>query len=336
MINLLIHAQVIKLKVTENGTNFPVDDADVYFSNSTKNYFTDLDGVASIDLSQIKSDEFLVVSKKEYDDVKVKVSDLKSLTNVKLSKVSVIELNEAVVKNLSVKEIIQKTIDNYSKNFNVDQYYFLANLRQDVKIDSNYYDILDVDLQFKFDQEKVKIKSTGKVNDRFIKGFTDVNINFDASDYLKHLYSYKNLNTLQKNLAEKKYTNVKSVITRYADKSMYEVYLDEGEKTKNYLLIDKETFSVVEYVLTLKNVEETNRAGTLNRNGTISFKYRPYLDGWVLKESDVKYLMTFSNTYRNKMNIDLDFKIKTFDFSTKTFDKYKRNVNIKSDIRNNF
>ena len=47
-----VNAQIVNLKITDFSDNLPLDDADIYFKNSTKNFVSDQHGKAIIDLSK--------------------------------------------------------------------------------------------------------------------------------------------------------------------------------------------------------------------------------------------------------------------------------------------
>ena len=73
-----VNAQIVNLKITDFSDNLSIDDADIYFKNSTKNFVSDLQGKAVVDLSNVSQTDELIVSKKDYQDAILKVSDLKS------------------------------------------------------------------------------------------------------------------------------------------------------------------------------------------------------------------------------------------------------------------
>ncbi|WP_313581684.1 hypothetical protein [Chishuiella sp.] len=334
----IINAQTIQLNISDYSNNLPINDADIYFAKSTKNFVSDDNGKAMIDLSNIDKSDEIIISKKDYQDAKINVNKINSESiKIKLEKVGNIELQEAFISNLKAEDILKKVIENYDNNFKVEKYYFLVNLQQKSYIDSSYLDLIDVDLQLKFTKGKILIKSNGRINKKHIADSPPVTIDFNSSDYLRHLYLYDGLKTMHENLLKKQYNNTKVIFTKYADKPMFEVYLDKNKDEKNYLLIDKETFSVIQYTLNIRNEIKTNTEKPLKRDGIISFKYRPYMEGWVLKESDVNFLMSLFDEKSNKeIKIDLDYKITAFDFSTTAFPEFKKTINIKSDIRKNF
>ena len=105
-----VNAQIVNLKILDLSDNFPLDDADVYFKNSTKNFISDMEGKAIVDLSNVSQTDELIVSKKDYQDAVIKVSDLKSDMVVKLEKVSEVELKEAFVTNLKTEDILKTKI----------------------------------------------------------------------------------------------------------------------------------------------------------------------------------------------------------------------------------
>ena len=153
-----LNAQIINLKILDFD-NLPLDDADIYFKTSTKNFISDMEGKAIVDLANVSRNDELIISKKDYQDAIIKVSELKSNLNVKLEKVSEIELKEAFVSNLKSEDILKKVIDNYEKNYNVEKYYYLVDFKQNVVYDSLEREYINLDLEFKFNKDNLKIKS---------------------------------------------------------------------------------------------------------------------------------------------------------------------------------
>ena len=154
-----VNAQIVNLKITDFSDNLPLDDADIYFKNSTKNFVSDQHGKAIIDLSNISQADELIVSKKDYQDAILKVSDLKSELNIKLEKVSEVELQEAFITNLKAEDILKKVIENYDKNFNTDEHFYKVNFIIDEIVDSTKRDFIDLDLQLRFKKDNLNIKS---------------------------------------------------------------------------------------------------------------------------------------------------------------------------------
>ena len=163
-----VNAQIVNLKIADLLDNLPLDDADIYFKNSTKNFVSDQQGKAIIDLSNVLQTDELIVSKKDYQDAIIKVSELKSELSIKLEKVSEVELKEAFVTNLKAEDILQKVIDNYDKNFNTEQHFYKVNFIIDEIVDSTKRDFIDLDLQLRFKKDNLSIKSNNQVKERII------------------------------------------------------------------------------------------------------------------------------------------------------------------------
>ncbi len=90
------------------------------FKNSTKNFVSDQTRKAIIDLSNISQTDELIVSKKDYQDAILKVSDLKSELDIKLEKVSELEFSRSFhYKPESRRYFAKSDYDNYDKNFKV-------------------------------------------------------------------------------------------------------------------------------------------------------------------------------------------------------------------------
>ena len=67
----------------------------------------------------------------------------------------------------------------------------MVDLTQKYKIDTVYESFINLDLQFKFDKGKVKVKSSGEVKNKYEKGSSTSDLTFETSDYFKHLYLYE-------------------------------------------------------------------------------------------------------------------------------------------------
>jgi len=330
LLSICINAQSVNLRILDYSTNLSIDDADVYFSQSRKNFITDLDGRVVVNLKDVNATDELIVSKKDYQDARIKVSNLKSDLTIKLEKISEIELQETIVTNLRAEDILQKVIDNYENNFKVDKYYFLATVKQSVIEDTNK-DYIDVNLQFKFKNKDLKIKSTGKVNSRYTEGKLKYKVNINTVDYLKNLYLFDGLKEMHESTLNQRYLASKVVSAKYADKPMYEVYLNKTEDQQIYLLIDKSTFSLVEF----KSNFIKNKSINLDiKSNEVSIKFRPYGDSWILKESTV--FMDTSFKHDSSPTINLDYKLNTYDFSTNPFPEFKKSVREEDDIRRSF
>ncbi|MDM1042352.1 MULTISPECIES: hypothetical protein [Empedobacter] len=329
-----VNAQIVNLKITDFSDNLPLDDADIYFKNSTKNFVSDQHGKAIIDLSNISQADELIVSKKDYQDAILKVSDLKSELNIKLEKVSELELQEAFITNLKAEDILQKVIDNYDKNFNVEQYYFLVNFQQDLLFNKNDRDFIDADLQFKFKRGDLKIKSKGIVNNEIKSGWQP-NANINLSEYLKSIYlkdSY--LQSFVEKLKDKSFLESDLTMTKYADSFVYEIHL-KTNSTDYYLTIDKKSFAVVEFsFISYNRVKEVSPNNFL-RDAKVVYKYRPHNGNWVLKETSAIWNTTYEKD-DEKTDLDMNFSIIVNDYSLKPFPEFNKSVNEKMDIRRSF
>jgi len=220
-------------------------------------------------------------------------------------------------------------IENYDKNFKVDEYYFLVDIQQ--KINENYVneDYIDVNLQFKFDKNDLKIKSTGKINKKYKKG-QKIKVNINTFDYLKNIYFFDGLKEMYENTSNKRYISTKVVNSKYAEKPMFEVYLNKTNERQIYLLVDKSTFSIVEFKSNL--IKNKNLNLDIKENN-ISIKFRPHKDNWILKESSIYMETSFINS---SANISFDYIIKTYDFGAKPFPEFKKDVKENEDIRKIF
>ncbi|MFV0158893.1 hypothetical protein OBK24_10585 [Empedobacter falsenii] len=331
---ICVNAQIVNVKITDFSSNFPLDAADVYFKNSTKNFVSDQEGKAVVDLSNVTQNDELIVSKKDYQDAIIKVSELKPEMIIKLEKVSEVELKEAFVTNLKAEDILQKVYDNYDKNFKVDEYYFLVNFQQDLWYNKNDRDFIDADLQFKFKRGDLKIKSKGNVNNE-IKSGREPNSNIRLIYYLESIYlKEKYIKQFLGLLKEKKYEEANLSLTKYGDRFIYEVTI----KTKSrdlFLLIDKESFAVVEFYWET-NIPETKYSGNeFLREAKVVYRYRPHNGNWVLKETSAIWNTTYEKD-DIKIDLDMNFNIIVNDYSLKPFPEFNKSVNEKMDIRRSF
>nr|WP_314545560.1 hypothetical protein [uncultured Empedobacter sp.] len=329
-----VNAQIVNLKILDLSDNFPLDDADVYFKNSTKNFISDMEGKAIVDLSNVSQTDELIVSKKDYQDAVIKVSDLKSDMVVKLEKVSEVELKEAFVTNLKTEDILKKVYDNYDKNFKVDEYYFLVNFQQNLLFNNIYQDFIDTNLQFKFKRGDLKIKSNGIVNNEIKSGWQP-NANIKLSEYLKSYYLKDVYIQLFVNkLNDKSLLENNLTITKYADSFVYEIHL-KTSSTDYYLIIDKKTFAVIEFSLISYNRDKEVSPNNFLREGKVFYKYRPHKGNWVLKETSAIWNVTYEKE-NEKTDLDMNFSIIVNDYSLKPFPEFNKSVNEKMDIRRSF
>ncbi len=321
-----LNAQIINLKILDFD-NLPLDDADIYFKTSTKNFISDMEGKAIVDLANVSRNDELIISKKDYQDAIIKVSELKSNLNVKLEKVSEIELKEAFVSNLKSEDILKKVIDNYEKNYNVEKYYYLVDFKQNVVYDSLEREYINLDLEFKFNKDNLKIKSN-KEPKEIIDVERDRKVNIILNNYLKNISIIENLKNMLNNVIEKKYAVNKLSISQYSDNTVYVITLENDTK-QNLLTIDKSAYAVIDF--TSKVFEEKDKYSGLSE---ISYKFRPYQDKWILKESSV--FSKLDVDLGEKTNVVIDIKLQVGDFNLKSFNGFNRTINPYKNIRSNF
>ena len=326
LFSMSLNAQIINLKILDFD-NLPLDDADIYFKTSTKNFISDMEGKAIVDLANVSRNDELIISKKDYQDAIIKVSELKSNLNVKLEKVSEIELKEAFVSNLKAEDILKKVIDNYEKNYNVEKYYYLVDFKQNVVYDSLEREYINLDLEFKFNKDNLKIKSN-KEPKEIIDVERDRKVNIILNNYLKNISIIENLKNMLNNVIEKKYAVNKLSVSQYSDNTVYVITLENDTK-QNLLTIDKSTYAVIDY--TSKVFEEKDKYSGLSE---ISYKFRPYQDKWILKESSV--FSKLDVDLGEKTNVVIDIKLQVGDFNLKSFNGFNRTINPYKNIRSNF
>ena len=326
LFSMSLNAQIINLKILDFD-NLPLDDADIYFKTSTKNFISDMEGKAIVDLANVSGNDELIISKKDYQDAIIKVSELKSNLNVKLEKVSEIELKEAFVSNLKAEDILKKVIDNYEKNYNVEKYYYLVDFKQNVVYDSLEREYINLDLEFKFNKDNLKIKSN-KEPKEIIDVERDRKVNIILNNYLKNISIIENLKNMLNNVIEKNYAVNKLSVSQYSDNTVYVITLENDTK-QNLLTIDKSTYAVIDY--TSKVFEEKDKYSGLSE---ISYKFRPYQDKWILKESSV--FSKLDVDLGEKTNVVIDIKLQVGDFNLKSFNGFNRTINPYKNIRSNF
>ena len=331
-----VNAQIVNLKITDFSDNLSIDDADIYFKNSTKNFVSDLQGKAVVDLSNVSQTDELIVSKKDYQDAILKVSDLKSELNIKLEKVSEVELKEAFVTNLKAEDVLKKVIDNYDKNFNTEQHFYKVNFTLDAVIDSVNRDLFDADLQFRFKKDQVKIHSNNLINKRIIGEGVHQKASYRMMHYFNDISLLRLVKDMQLKLVGKVYDQEKVLISKYADRYMYEVeFKNSGINITNSFLIDKETFAIVEHKVTQENRYNEEEGTTMNFNEVV-YKYRPYQNKWILKESYRKWNASYLEADKSQHTNDVKVILEVKDFSTQPFPEFNKSVNEKMDIRRSF
>ncbi|MEG0931217.1 hypothetical protein, partial [Algoriella sp.] len=92
---------------------------------------------------------------------------------------------------------------------------------------------------------------------------------------------------------------------------------------------DKSTYAVIDY--TSKVFEEKDKYSGLSE---ISYKFRPYQDKWILKESSV--FSKLDVDLGEKTNVVIDIKLQVGDFNLKSFNGFNRTINPYKNIRSNF
>lgn len=331
-----VNAQTIQLNITDYSNNLPIDDADIYFAKSTKNFVSDTNGKAIIDLSNIDLSDEIIISKKDYQDAKINVDKINSQVNIKLEKVGNIELQEAFISNLKAEDILKKVIENYDKNFNTEEHYYLVNFQQDLLLDSIDRDYIDVDLQFRFKKNNLQIKSNDKINNRIIGDELSNKQIFRLNFYFNDISLLDIIKKMHTKLSEKRYDKESVKISKYADRYMYEIeFKNYLSNVTNWFLIDKQSFVIVEHTSKQTKTEYKKENYTINYNN-LSYKYRPYKNKWILKESTKNW----SNNYKEKDNtihtniIKINLNVK--DFNTQSFPSFNKSVNEKMDIRRSF
>lgn len=330
----IANAQLINLKILDFSNHLPLDDADVYFKHSTKSFISDIDGKIVVDLNNVTETDELIVSKKDYQNAIIKVSDLKTELNIELEKVSKIELKEAFITNLKTDDILKKIIENYDNNFNIDEYYFLVNFQQNLLYNKKDRDFIDTDLQFKFKKGDIKIKSKGYVNNEFKSG-REPNSNISLVHYLKSIYlKDQYIKAFLKGINNRNYLESNLSLSKYGEHYVYEIFI-KNKSRDYYLTVDKKTFAVVDFSWNTYISDTKISENEILTEAKVVYKYRPHNGNWVLKETSSVW-----NTKYEKDNttefLDMNFSIIVNNYSTQPFPDFNKTVNEKMDIRKSF
>ena len=332
-----VNAQLLQLKIVDFSDEAPLEDADIYFKESRKNFISNQDGRSTIDLENISSSDVLIVSKIDYESIELELADLKAKNIIiKLKKISTVDLKEAFVSNLKANDILQKVIDNYEKNYTSEQHYYKVNFTLEEIIDTINRDFADIDLQFRFKKNQVKVQSKGKVNERIIRDNSNINTNYTLNQYFNNISLKEIVQNTQQSLIEKHYGSDKVLVTKYADKYMYILeFKNSKDNSDVFYTIDKESFAIVEYKKSNENkLIEENDINTLFFE--INYTYRPYQNKWILKESKINWNIIFPDKNMEKHHSDIKINLEVKDFSDKPFPEFNKSVNEKMDIRKTF
>jgi len=332
-----VSAQIKNIKIVDKDDNSSLANSDIYFNQSTKNFISDKDGKVIVDLNNVSPNDELIIAKKDYQNAVFKIAELKDdELIIQLSKVDEIDLQETFFTNLKAKDILQKVIENYDKNFTTDQHFYKVNLTYDAIIDSTNRDYTDVDLQLRFKNNQVKIHSNGKANNRIVGEGMHQKWNYRLLHYFNNISLLGIIERMQKKLVEKTYDEEKVWITKYAEKYMYELEFKHNKSNvTNYFLIDKETFAIVEHIATQEN-HLYEKQNDFVVNFGLTYKYRPYKNKWILKESQSSSSTIYLDEMKNKHILDVILNLEVKDFSDQPFLEFNKSVNEKMDIRKSF
>ncbi|QHC84738.1 hypothetical protein AS589_08045 [Empedobacter brevis] len=330
LFSICINGQIIQIKVTDFSNTSPLEDADIYFKNSTKNFVSDMKGNAIVDLNNVSQTDELIVSKKDYQDAVIKVSDLKSELNIILEKVSEVELKEAFVTNLKAEDILKKVIENYDKNFNTEQHFYKVNFIVDEVVDSTKRDLIDLDLQLRFKKDNLSINSNNTINERIInepKFGYKINLN----PILGNINLKNRLNNYLKNYSSLTHSSVS--LTKYGDQFMYEFYLFNN--VYHRFLIAKDSYAIIEFKIDADDLKFDKEQQTVNFVNTY-YKYRPYQGKYILKEFMSNWNTKYKEKDNSNHNVSVKVNLEVKDFSIKPFPEFNKSVNEKMDIRRSF
>jgi len=337
LFGISISAQIKNIKIVDSKNNSPLADSDIYFTQSTKNYISDDEGKVIVDLTNIFPNDELIIAKKDYQNAIFKITELKAdELIIQLEKIDDIELQETFITNLKAKDILKKVIENYDKNFTTDQHFYKVNLNYDAIIDSVNRDLTDVDLQLRFKKNQVKIHSNGKANQRIIGEGMHQKWNYRLLHYFNNISLLNLIEKMHQKLVNKTYDEEKVLFTKYADKYMYEIeFKNSKQNITNNFLIDKETFAIVEHKVIQEN-KQYEKLEDFVVFFELTYKYRPYQDKWILKESTSSSSTIYLDDLKNKHILDIKLKLEVNDFSKNPLPEFNKSINEKMDIRKSF
>ena len=331
LLSVSINAQLINFKILDFSDQSPIEDADIYFKESTQNYISDANGKTIIDLKNLNPSDILIVSKKDYQNAELKVSTLKNTEiNIQLEKVDKIELQETFITNLKAQDILAKVIENYDKNFNTDQHFYKVNFTVDEIVDSINRDFINLDLQLRFKKDNLMIKSKENAIERIVNepnyGYIvrlnpilkDIHLKSKIEDYLKHYSTLKP-------------SSVK--LTKYGNEYMYEFHLENS--VYHRFLIAKDSFALVEFSIDGENLNSEKSKNLVNYVNTY-YKYRPYQGKYILRELARNWSTDYKENDGTHHNVTSKVNLEVKEFGEQPFPEFNKSVNEKSDIRKNF
>lgn len=184
-----------------------------------------------------------------------------------------------------------------------------------------------MDLEFKFNKDNLKIKSNNEVNE-IIDVKRDRKVNLILNDYFKNISIGENLKQIFNNISERKFTINQLSVSKYSENTVYVITLEND--TKQFLLtIDKSTFAVIDFISKVTQVKDT-----YSSSAEIKYKFRPYQDKWILKESSVFSILDVD--LGKETNLVIDVKLQVGDFNLNSFKGFNKTINPYKNIRSNF
>ncbi|HJD87089.1 MAG TPA: hypothetical protein K8W08_06490, partial [Empedobacter falsenii] len=159
---------------------------------------------------------------------------------------------------------------------------------------------------------------------------------YRMNEYFSNISLLEFVKKMQKRLSEKMYEEESVLISKYADRYMYEIEFKNSKANFTCsFLIDKETFAIVESFAKRENEHFKETGNTINNN-EVMYRYRPYQNKWILKESYRNWNSTYLEEDKSQHTNDVKINLEVKDFSTQPFPEFNKSVNEKMDIRRSF
>jgi len=182
----------------------------------------------------------------------------------------------------------------------------------------------------------LKIHSNNKLNEKIIGEGMHQKWSFSMLNFFNNISLLDVVKRMQLRFVEKKYTEETVLISKYADKDMYELeFKNLKGNVANWFLIDKETFAIVEHKAKQENIQFEKSGDTIIYYDVI-YKYRPYQGKWILRESSSTSSTEYLDDFKNKHVLDVKVSLEIKDFSNQPFSEFNKSVNEKADIRKSF
>lgn len=145
---------------------------------------------------------------------------------------------------------------------------------------------------------------------------------YRMNQYFSNISLLEFIEKTLKRVSEKTYYEERVQVSKYADRYMYEIELRNSKANLTCsFLIDKETFAIVES-LSKKENKRFEESGSILNNNEVMYKYRPFQNKWILKESYKKWKSTYLDEENSKHVNDVKVYLEVKDFSKNPFPQF--------------